>query len=113
VPVLCEGTSRMTRAASDCTSEHGKKYFDSRLNECFYEKVIKVKADVAALLCWISVFFVWHVSSTVPPILVFFTFLVLGGFCHISAENFPLGSLRSDDWQLGRPAGLPVLSVLP
>jgi hypothetical protein len=31
VPVLCEGTSRMTRAASDCTSEHGKNYFDSRL----------------------------------------------------------------------------------
>ena len=47
----------------------------------FYEKVIKVKADVAALL----------------------TFLVLCGFRHISAENFALGSLRSDDWQLGRP----------
>jgi hypothetical protein len=31
VPVLCEGTSRMTRAASDCTGEHGKNYFDSRL----------------------------------------------------------------------------------
>ena len=31
MPVLCEGTSRMTRAASDCTSEHGKNYFDSRL----------------------------------------------------------------------------------
>jgi len=36
------------------------------LNERFYEKVIKVKADVAALL----------------------TFLVLCGFRHISAENF-------------------------
>jgi hypothetical protein len=31
VPVLREGTSRMTRAASDCTSEHGKNYLDSRL----------------------------------------------------------------------------------
>ena len=31
MPVLCEGTSRMTPAASDCTSEHGKNYFDSRL----------------------------------------------------------------------------------
>jgi hypothetical protein len=31
VPVLCEGTSRMTRAASDCASEHEKNYFDSRL----------------------------------------------------------------------------------
>jgi len=49
--------------------------------ECFYEKVIKVKADVAALL----------------------TFLVLCGFRHISAENVALGSLRSDDWQRGRP----------
>src|ERR1035441_3016178 len=57
--------------------------------ECFYEKVIKVKADVAALL----------------------TFLVLCGFRHISAENFALGSLRSDDWQLGRPTAAPLLSV--
>jgi hypothetical protein len=47
----------------------------------FYEKVIKVKADVAALLI----------------------FPLLCGFRHISAENFALGSLRSDDWQLGRP----------
>ena len=31
MPVLCEGTSRMTRAASDCTSEHERNYFDSRL----------------------------------------------------------------------------------
>jgi hypothetical protein len=45
----------------------------------FYEKVITVKADVAALLI----------------------FLVLSGFRHISAEKFALGSLRSDDWQLG------------
>jgi hypothetical protein len=43
----------------------------------FYEKVIKVKADVAALLI-----------------------LVLRGFRHSSTENFALGSLRSDDWQL-------------
>jgi hypothetical protein len=28
-------------------------------------------------------------------------FLVLWGFRHISAENFALGSLRSDDRQLG------------
>ena len=55
----------------------------------FYEKVIKVKADVAALL----------------------TFLVLCGFRHIPGENFALGSLRSDDWQLGRPTAPPLLSV--
>ena len=56
----------------------------------FYEKVIKVKADVAALLI---------------------VFLVLCGFRHIFAENFALGSLRSDDWQLGRPTAPPLLSV--
>jgi len=38
----------------------------------FYEKVIKVKADVAALLIF--------------------------DFRHISTEKFALGSLRSDDW---------------
>ena len=59
------------------------------VGECFYEKVIKVKADVAALL----------------------TFLVLSGFRRISAETFALGSLRSDDWQLGRPTAPPLLSV--
>jgi len=59
------------------------------LNERFYEKVIKVKADVAALLI----------------------FLVLCGFRHISAENFALGSLRSDDWQLDRPTAPRLLSV--
>jgi hypothetical protein len=55
----------------------------------FYEKVVKVKVDLAAHLA----------------------FLVLCGLRRISAENFALGSLRSDDWQLGRPAALPVLSV--
>ena len=54
---------------------------------CFYEKVIKVKADVAALLMF--------------------------DLRHISTEKFALGSLRSDDWQLGRPTVPPVLSVLP
>jgi hypothetical protein len=54
----------------------------------FYEKVIKVKADVAALLI----------------------FLVLSGFLHISSENFAIGSLRSDDWQLARPPA-PLLFV--
>jgi hypothetical protein len=38
-------------------------------------------------------------------------FLVLCGFRHISAETFALGSLRNDDWQLGRPTASPVLSV--
>src|SRR5258708_23213829 len=61
----------------------------NRVSECFYEKVIKVKADVAALLI----------------------FLVLCGFRHISAENFALGSLRSDDWQLDRPTAPRLLSV--
>jgi hypothetical protein len=45
----------------------------------FYEKVIKVKADVAALLIFDFIF----------------------DFRHISTEKFALGSLRSDDWQLG------------
>jgi hypothetical protein len=31
VPVLCEGTSRMIRTVSDCASQHGKNYLDSRL----------------------------------------------------------------------------------
>src|SRR5258708_7116661 len=30
---------------------------------------------------------------------------------HISAQNFALGSLRSDDWHLGRPTAPPLLSV--
>jgi hypothetical protein len=59
--------------------------------ERFYEKVVTVKADVAALL----------------------TFLVLCGFRHISTEKFALGSLRSDDWQLGRPIASPVMFVFP
>jgi len=85
-----------------------------RRSDCFYEKVIKVKADVAALLCLISVLVAFGTSG--PPslgLLVFFTFLVLCGFRHISTENLSLGSLRSDDWQLGRPTAPPVLSVLP
>jgi hypothetical protein len=53
--------------------------------KCFYEKVINVKADVAALLIF--------------------------DLRHISAEKFALGSLRSDDWQLGRPTVSPLLSV--
>jgi hypothetical protein len=55
--------------------------------DCFYEKVIKVKADVAALLIF--------------------------DLRHISTEKFALGSLRSDDWQLGRPTVSPLLSVFP
>ncbi len=47
---------------------------------CFYEKVIKVKADVAALLGLISVFCVWQVGSTVPPFLGFLLFLFLVAF---------------------------------
>jgi hypothetical protein len=53
----------------------------------FYEKVIKVKADVAALLMF--------------------------DFRHISTEKFALGSLRSDDWQLGRPIASPLFVCLP
>jgi hypothetical protein len=64
-----------------------------RVKKCFffYEKVVKVKADVAAHL----------------------TFLVFCGLRHISAENFALGSLRSDDWQLGRPTAARLLSAFP
>jgi hypothetical protein len=54
---------------------------------CAAEKVIKVKADVAALL---------YVRPR-----------------DISREKFVLGSLRSDDWQLGRPIASPLLSVFP
>ena len=54
---------------------------------CFYEKVIKVKADVAALLMF--------------------------DLRHISTEKFALGSLRSDDWQLGRPIASPLFVCLP
>jgi len=49
-----------------------KKRFD-----CFYEKVINVKADVAALLCLISVFVAFGTSG--PPslrLLVLFLFFV-------------------------------------
>jgi hypothetical protein len=53
----------------------------------FYEKVIKVKADVAALLMF--------------------------DFRYISTEKFALGSLRSDDWQLGRPTVSPLFVCLP
>jgi hypothetical protein len=48
-------------------------------------RLLGVKADVAALL----------------------TFLVLCGLRHISTENFALGSLRSEDWQIGRPTASP------
>jgi hypothetical protein len=51
----------------------------------FYEKVIKVKADVAALLRF--------------------------DFRHISTEKFALGSLRNDDRQFRRPTVSPLLSV--
>ena len=67
-----------------------RTYYGAHPIQHFYEKVIKVKADVAALLI-----------------------LVLGGFRYISTEKFALGSLWSDDWQLGRPTVPPVLSVLP
>ena len=49
-----------------------------------------------------------HPRPTWRPLLIF---LVLCGFRHISAENFALGSLRSDDWQLGRPAAPRFCSV--
>jgi len=99
---------RKGRASVDFLDPRGapvqRPYMGGAPHKRFYEKVIKVKADVAALRCLISVFScVWQVSSTVPPFLDFFTFLVLGGFRHISTENLALGSLRSDDWQLGRP----------
>jgi hypothetical protein len=76
--------------------------------DCFYEKVIEVKADVAALLCLISAFVTFGTSVTFgasgpsPSVSLVFAFLVLCGFRHISTEKFALGSLRSDDWQLGR-----------
>jgi len=53
----------------------------------FYEKVIKVKADVAALLMF--------------------------DLRHIFTEKFALGSLRSDDWQLGQPIASPLFVCLP
>jgi hypothetical protein len=68
-----------TVAPDSCSAEPAIKYF--------YEKVIKVKADVAALLIF--------------------------DLRHTSTEKFALGSLRSDDWQLGRPTVSPLLSVFP
>ena len=62
------------------------RYEFASLALSFYEKVINVKADVAALL--------------------------LFDLRRISTEKFALGSLRSDDWQLSRPTVPPVLSVL-
>jgi hypothetical protein len=47
-----------------------------KVNECFYEKVVKVKADVAALLNLFSTFFV--LGTSVPP---FLRFLVVSLFC--------------------------------
>jgi hypothetical protein len=58
-----------------------------RRSDYFYEKVIKVKADVAAFLIF--------------------------DLRHISTEKFALGSLRSDDWQLGRPTASPFFVCLP
>ena len=49
--------------------------------DCFYEKVIKVKADVAALLCLISVLVAFGTSG--PPslrLLVFLPFLFFVAF---------------------------------
>src|ERR1017187_10804587 len=48
-----------------------------------------------------------------PAVSCFFIFLVLCGFRHISTENVALGTLRSDDGQLGRPTASPVLSGFP
>ena len=52
-----------------------------RRSDCFYEKVIKVKADVAALLCLISVLVAFGTSG--PPslrLLVFLPFLFFVAF---------------------------------
>jgi hypothetical protein len=82
---------RVVFSAGECIVDAKSRLRSLRSFERYglYEKVIKVKADVAALL----------------------TFFVLCGFRHISGENFALGSLRSDDWQLGRPTAPPLLSV--
>jgi|ERR1017187_1252015 hypothetical protein len=48
--------------------------------DCFYEKVIKVKADVAALHSSPLFVCVWDVSSTVPPSLGFLPFLFFVAF---------------------------------
>jgi len=58
--------------------------------ECFYEKVIKVKADVAALLYLISVFFALGMS--VPPFLRFLVFLLFLFF--LVFATFPQKILR-------------------
>jgi len=55
--------------------------FLCRRSDCFYEKVIKVKADVAALLCLISVLLAFGTSG--PPslrLLVFLPFLFFVAF---------------------------------
>jgi hypothetical protein len=80
--------------------------------DCFYEKVIKVKADVAALLCLISVFVAFGMSGPRPlRLLVLLLFCV--AFTRFPQKILPLGWLRSDDWQLSRPTAPLVLSVFP
>jgi hypothetical protein len=51
-----------------------KRAIDANRFEYFYEKVIKVKADVAALLCLISAFVTFGTSG--PPSLRLFVFLL-------------------------------------
>ncbi|PYY11292.1 MAG: hypothetical protein DMG69_04320 [Acidobacteria bacterium] len=61
------------------------------VNERFYEKVIKVKADVAALLCLISVF-VFAFGTSVPPSLRFLGFLLF--LFLVAFATFPQKILR-------------------
>jgi hypothetical protein len=70
-------------------------------------KQIKEGRHVGLPLFDFRFFAVCHISSPAPPFPGFFPFLDLGGFRHISTENLALGSLRSDDWQLGRPTAPP------
>jgi hypothetical protein len=89
VSTMTNGSCHETGRPAAFASRDPEADTGADVNEGFYEKVIKVKADVAALL----------------------TFLVLSGFRHISAETFALGSLRSEDWKLGRATAAALWSV--
>jgi len=72
---LWHGDADLLRESLEAVQQTAAVILGALPHKRFYEKVIKVKADVAALLIF--------------------------DLRHISTKKFALGSLRSDDWQLG------------
>jgi hypothetical protein len=79
----------------------------------FYEKVIKVKADVAALLCLISVFFSF--GTSVPPSLRFLFFFFSCSWWLLPHFHGRFGVRIAQERRLAIRSthSTPVLSVLP